>query len=82
MLPSVSLTSLPCVMCLKYVVQLHLCCEKCCDSDVFALACQEDPREVEAGKYDLNYIGLDGNIGCMGLFSLQRLSSVLAHRRC
>jgi succinyl-CoA synthetase beta subunit len=26
---------------------------------------QEDPREVEAGKYDLNYIGLDGNIGCM-----------------
>lgn len=22
-------------------------------------------REVEAGKYDLNYIGLDGNIGCM-----------------
>eukprot|EP00899_Mesostigma_viride_P025655 jgi/Mesvir1/6274/Mv19979-RA.1 len=26
---------------------------------------QEDPREVEAGKYDLNYIGLDGEIGCM-----------------
>jgi len=26
---------------------------------------QEDPREVEAEKYDLNYIGLDGNIGCM-----------------
>lgn len=26
---------------------------------------QEDPREVEAAKYDLNYIGLDGNIGCM-----------------
>jgi succinyl-CoA synthetase beta subunit len=26
---------------------------------------QEDPREVEASKYDLNYIGLDGNIGCM-----------------
>ena len=24
---------------------------------------QEDPREVEASKYDLNYIGLDGNIG-------------------
>ena len=22
-------------------------------------------REVAAGKYDLNYIGLDGNIGCM-----------------
>lgn len=26
---------------------------------------QEDEREVAAGKYDLNYIGLDGNIGCM-----------------
>eukprot|EP00341_Mesodinium_pulex_P006714 CAMPEP_0116911986 /NCGR_PEP_ID=MMETSP0467-20121206/15815_1 /TAXON_ID=283647 /ORGANISM="Mesodinium pulex, Strain SPMC105" /LENGTH=420 /DNA_ID=CAMNT_0004587875 /DNA_START=73 /DNA_END=1335 /DNA_ORIENTATION=- len=26
---------------------------------------QEDPREVHAAKFDLNYIGLDGNIGCM-----------------
>lgn len=26
---------------------------------------QEDSREVEASKYDLNYIGLSGNIGCM-----------------
>ena len=26
---------------------------------------QEDPREVEASEYDLNYIGLDGSIGCM-----------------
>jgi len=26
---------------------------------------QEDPREVNASKYDLNYIGLDGSIGCM-----------------
>ena len=26
---------------------------------------QEDPREVAAHKADLNYIGLDGNIGCM-----------------
>lgn len=25
----------------------------------------EDPREVEASKSDLNYIGLDGEIGCM-----------------
>lgn len=35
--------------------------------ELFALrdTSQEDPREVEAGKYDLNYIGLDGNIGCM-----------------
>ncbi|KAL6263740.1 hypothetical protein P5V15_003824 [Pogonomyrmex californicus] len=26
---------------------------------------QEDPKEVEAAKFDLNYIALDGNIGCM-----------------
>lgn len=26
---------------------------------------QMDSREVAAGKWDLNYIGLDGNIGCM-----------------
>jgi len=25
----------------------------------------EDKREVAASKYNLNYIGLDGNIGCM-----------------
>lgn len=26
---------------------------------------QEDPRDVEAAKWDLNYIGLDGSIACM-----------------
>src|SRR5947199_4122916 len=26
---------------------------------------EEDPREVEASKHGLNYIGLDGNIGCL-----------------
>jgi len=26
---------------------------------------EEDPKEVEASKFDLNYIKLDGNIGCM-----------------
>ena len=26
---------------------------------------QEDPRDVAAEKWDLNYIGLDGSIGCM-----------------
>ncbi len=26
---------------------------------------QEDPREVEAAEYGLNYVGLDGNIGCI-----------------
>ena len=28
---------------------------------------QEDPREVAAAEQKLNYIGLDGNIGCLGL---------------
>ena len=26
---------------------------------------EEEPLEIEASKYDLNYIKLDGNIGCM-----------------
>ncbi|CAG9575830.1 unnamed protein product [Danaus chrysippus] len=26
---------------------------------------QEDPKEIEAAKFDLNYIALDGSIGCM-----------------
>jgi succinyl-CoA synthetase beta subunit len=26
---------------------------------------EEDPKELEAKKYDLNYVALDGNIGCM-----------------
>ena len=26
---------------------------------------EEDPAEVEASKFDLNYIKLDGSIGCM-----------------
>nr|CAB3447264.1 unnamed protein product [Digitaria exilis] len=35
--------------------------------EIFALrdTTQEDPREVAAAKADLNYIGLDGEIGCM-----------------
>ena len=36
--------------------------------EVFAMDDQSesDPREVEAGKYALNYISLDGNIACLG----------------
>lgn len=35
---------------------------------------QEDPREVAAAQFNLNYIGLDGNIGCLGrLFQLALL---------
>ena len=26
---------------------------------------EEDPKELEAAKYDLNYVALDGSIGCM-----------------
>ncbi len=26
---------------------------------------QEDPREIRAAEWDLNYVALDGNIGCM-----------------
>ncbi|EGF81136.1 hypothetical protein BATDEDRAFT_34749 [Batrachochytrium dendrobatidis JAM81] len=35
--------------------------------DIFALrdTTQEDAREVAAAKWNLNYIGLDGNIGCL-----------------
>merc|ERR1712157_472441 len=35
--------------------------------ELFALKddSQIDPREVAASKWDLNYIGLDGEIGCM-----------------
>jgi succinyl-CoA synthetase beta subunit len=35
--------------------------------EVFAMrdTSQEDAREVEAAKFDLNFIALDGNIGCM-----------------
>ncbi len=26
---------------------------------------EEDPKEIEASKYDLNYVSLDGSVGCM-----------------
>src|ERR1700742_636866 len=26
---------------------------------------EEDAKEIEASKYDLNYVALDGNIGCL-----------------
>lgn len=37
---------------------------------VFAMddTAESDPTETEAAKYDLKYIGLDGNIACFGLF--------------
>lgn len=35
--------------------------------EIFALddASDADPREVEAAKYDLNYVAMEGNIGCL-----------------
>lgn len=35
--------------------------------DLFSMrdTSQEDPRDVAAAKFDLNFIGLDGNIGCL-----------------
>ncbi|XP_058791406.1 succinate--CoA ligase [GDP-forming] subunit beta, mitochondrial [Phymastichus coffea] len=35
--------------------------------DIFALedTSEKDPREVDASKFNLNYIGMDGNIGCL-----------------
>ena len=47
--------------------------------DIFALRdkSQEDAREVAAAKWNLNYIGLDGNIGCLGFFHFAYLPSHL-----
>ena len=40
--------------------------------EIFALEdnAESDPREVLAKKHDLNYIGMDGNIGCLGECSI------------
>lgn len=51
---------------------------------------QEDPRDRQAAKADLNYIGLDGTIGCLGQYTLnatrffiiqELLESELLHTR-
>lgn len=55
-------------------------------SQIFSLdeTCETDPREVEANKYNLNYVGLDGNIGCLGehylviwLFTIQYFANLI-----
>lgn len=40
--------------------------------DIFALEDdnEKDPREADATKYNLNYVPMDGNIGCLGYFML------------
>lgn len=49
--------------------------------EVFAMddTSESDPREVEAAKYNLNYIGMTGNIGCLG--TLNELLSCLYSTR-
>ena len=36
--------------------------------DIFAMDdhAEQDPRETEAEKFGLNYVGMDGNIACLG----------------
>ena len=36
--------------------------------DIFAMEdrSQTDPRELAASEHSLNYIGMEGNIGCLG----------------
>ena len=36
--------------------------------EIFAMedTTEQDAREVEAKSHNLNYIGMDGNIGCLG----------------
>lgn len=38
--------------------------------DIFSLedTSEKDAREVEALQHNLNYIGMDGNIGCLGKY--------------
>ncbi|KAJ2322546.1 succinate--CoA ligase beta chain, partial [Coemansia sp. RSA 2681] len=43
---------------------------------------QEDPREVQAEKWDLNYIGLDGRIGCLPANFLDVGGSATAKQIC
>lgn len=47
--------------------------------EVFAMddTSESDPREVEAAKYNLNYIGMSGNIGCLGEFVCRRVLVLL-----
>lgn len=40
---------------------------------------QEDPRDQQAAKADLNYIGLDGTIGCLGQSVWSRWMCVITH---
>ena len=43
---------------------------------------EEDPLEVEASKYALNYIKLDGNIACMVNGAGLAMATILGQRDC
>ena len=47
--------------------------------DIFAMedTTESDPREVEASKHSLSYIGMDGNIACLGNISTLKFSSFI-----
>ena len=41
---------------------------------------ETDPREIEASRLKLNYIALEGSIGCLGLFLLKHYNSKLTFK--
>ena len=47
-------------------------------SNVFDMedTAESDQREVEATRAGLNYIGLQGNIGCLGIYQLNKIYSL------
>ena len=42
---------------------------------------ENDPREIMAAKANLNYIGMDGNIGCLGKQHLKCVKEENKHKR-
>ena len=52
--------------------------------DIFDLKdwSQEDERDVRAAKANLNYIGLDGTIGCLGMQPVLILLSLFVTCNC
>ena len=50
-------------------------------NEVFTLRdwSQEDPRDVEAAKSGITYIGLDGSIGCLGVYLYTSCGGLLVY---
>jgi succinyl-CoA synthetase beta subunit len=51
--------------------------------DIFELdeTNESDPREVMANKHNLNYIGMDGNIGCLGKVIYAHYTIILVNKK-